>query len=133
MKKRNTLRALGVLVIFAVLGLHSACENFSPYEPEGGRLLLDKDTLAVDEPLMVTVIISSKIKDKDAYDLRFSPDDHVNVVDATDLSPFASGEPVLQTTTFIFTVDEANTDTSLTIEIWKNDVEITDRCEVAMM
>jgi len=125
MKKRNTLPVSGVLVIFAVLGLLSACENFFPYEPGGGRLLLDKDTLNVGEgeDLIVTVIISSKIKG-DGYTLRWflfdSADDPITGVTVTyiDGSDY-TGDVINERTTLIFTVTDESAAT-LIIELLKD-------------
>jgi len=61
MKKRNTLRALGAVVIFAVVGLLSACESFEQYEPERGRIELLDMGENEEGPFTFIVIKSSKL------------------------------------------------------------------------
>jgi len=99
MKKRNTLRALGALVIFTVLGLLSACESFSPYEPKGGRIEFFEADENDDGPFITVIVIkSSKLPD---YSIVWTPE---TVTATTDNGiPFGNDGPIRSTTTLIFT------------------------------
>jgi len=133
MKKRNLLRASGILVILAVLGFLSACDNFIPHNPEpGGSLIFDID---IDGPLVlntgtggiftVKVIISNKIEDEQiTWSLEPSGVVFVTVINSRDNSLFESGDKAVSTT-LLFTVAplKAGT-TTLTISFYEKDYEV---------
>jgi hypothetical protein len=107
MKKRNLLRASGIMVVLAVLGFLSACDNFIPYEDfKEGHLILSKNTISEDDPLSVTVAISSKIKDRPSLSLEWDPVTGVHVTQICEFggtpTPETSPVEVTETTTYIF-------------------------------
>jgi hypothetical protein len=133
MKKRNLLRTSGILVILAVLGLLSTCDNFIPHNPEpGGSLTFDFDT---DEPFeltkgtggifTVTVKITGKINEENiTWSLEPSDVVLVTVINTRDNSLFESGDKAVSTN-LIFTVAplKAGT-TTLTISFYGEDYEV---------
>jgi hypothetical protein len=146
MKKRNLLRASGILVILAVLGLLSACDNFIPYEPglKGGRLILDKYTISDGDPVRVTVVISSK-KNESYYLLKWGHNEAGDASDITvtiDKACSSGGTPTIvtspadvpETTTYIFTLSDTSTSyEDLFIEVLKDDdYDPIDYCEVTI-
>ena len=147
MKKRNILRASGALLIFAVLGLFSACDVFTLYEPVGRFSSLDKDRISLsvngEEEITVTVYISSKIEEPYIVVWVFSDAGiaKVSKVTRNDEEVYTEANSFSQVninqtteTTLIFTVKGVSTgNTKLTLVVRKEDVnEQTDKCEVSI-
>jgi len=116
MKKRNTLRALGAVVVFAVLGLLSACESFEQYEPEGGRIeFIDMGVNDAGDIFQTFIVIkSSKLPE---YSIYWTPD---TVTATTDNGrPFGNNGTISSTTTLIFT---GTTEDSDDLKIYLDDI-----------
>jgi hypothetical protein len=131
------------LLIFAVLGLLSACDNFTPYEPVGVRLSLEEDTLIVDYPFKVTVLISSKTKDSFVVTWNFYGSDGSVLPETkcqvtTDSGEtFADRQVITKTTTLTFTVSEVASETTIPTKLIiqvlnEHTVECADRREVTI-
>jgi len=127
MKKRNTLRALGVLVIFAVLGILSACENYKPYEfKDGGYLSLkDNETFAMGIPFDVKVFIPKK--DDSEYivewilsgetDPTITVKRKIVINGKIEEEEFINKSPISEATTLTFTVTGNSDEYELYIEV----------------
>ena len=148
MKKRNILRASGALLIFAVLGLLSACKNFFTYEPEGARFSSELVTISMhkSEPpkkVNITVFKSSK-KINDIYVVTWEFDRSgvakviVSPEDGDDLPETDFSYSIKRKTNLIFTVSAIEIDAvpvTLSILIYDSDpsdpdASILDMCEV---
>ena len=145
MKKQNILRASGVLVIFAVLGLLSACNSFTPFDPEGVSLSPDKDTISakLDTPGKVKVSVFKSSKTQDAYIVKWDvwdpePADcnitvKVRPEDGDDIP--TDTYPVMRKTNLIFTVSAEQVGTAtLFIKVYYDDEDyVLDYCSIPII